>query len=286
LNSEVPDKEIINSNDPKALYLDLMKNTLSFSLWPEPVVAAGTLRNESVSFAEKIAFIILKIMSLFTKKYLIAVRRDIGQQQKIEGLIWPGYAHTMIGMKRLDNLQHCIEAVLNDGVEGDLIETGVWRGGASIFMRAVLAAYGIKDRKVFVADSFQGLPEPDTEKWSLLHKEPFLAVSLPEVEANFKKYGLLDDQVVFLKGWFKDTLPKAQINKISIMRLDGDMYGSTMESLEILYPKLSKGGFCIIDDYGLPSCRKAVEDFRAKHNITSELLRVDWTGVYWRRDQG
>lgn len=201
----------------------------------------------------------------------------------------PGYADTMIGLKRLDNLQYCIETVLREGVEGDLIETGVWRGGACIFMRAVLAAYGITDRKVFVADSFEGLPKPDERKYpadkgDTHYIHTFLAVSKEVVENNFKKYGLLDDQVVFLKGWFKDTLPNAPIEKLSILRLDGDMYGSTMESLEYLYPKLSKGGFCIIDDYALRGCQMAVNDYRVKHRINSEMKEIDWTGRYWRKE--
>jgi O-methyltransferase len=195
----------------------------------------------------------------------------------------------MIGHKRLDNLQHCIETVLREGVEGDLIETGVWRGGACIFMRAVLAAYGIEDRRIFVADSFEGLPKPDAAKYpadkgDTHHIHAYLAVSKDEVENNFRKYGLLDNQVVFLKGWFRDTLAQAPIEKLSILRLDGDMYGSTMESLECLYPKLSSGGFCIIDDYALSGCKSAVDDYRSKHAVNLEMKEIDWTGRYWRKE--
>jgi predicted O-methyltransferase YrrM len=86
---------------------------------------------------------------------------------------------------------------------------------------------------------------------------PFLAVSREDVERNFAKYGLLDDRVVFLQGWFKDTLPSAPIGKIALLRLDGDMYESTMDALQNLYPKLSPGGYCIIDDFFGP-CRLAV----------------------------
>lgn len=71
----------------------------------------------------------------------------------------------MVGLKRLDNLQYCVETVLRDGVEGDLIETGVRRGGSCIFMRGILAAYGDTTRKVYVADSFEGLPAPDPGKY-------------------------------------------------------------------------------------------------------------------------
>jgi len=166
----------------------------------------------------------------------------------------------------------------------------VWRGGACIFMKAILAASGVKDRKVFVADSFQGLPEPDAEKYPLdkgdTHHlfDSVLAVSDAQVRRNFEKYGLWDDSVVFLKGWFKDTLPTAPIKQLAILRLDGDMYSSTIEVLETLYPKLSKGGFCIIDDYALAGCRKAVDDYRAKNGITTPIETIDWTGRWWRKE--
>jgi cephalosporin hydroxylase len=241
-----------------------------------------------MTLREKLAIAIARGLSRITKKYQVVINRAVDERYRKDGYIWPSYAHTMIGLKRLDNIQDCIEKVLKDGIEGDLIETGVWRGGASIFMRAVLAAYGVHDRKVFVADSFEGLPEPDIEKYPLdkgdrLHKVTYLAVSKEDVEENFRKYGLLDAQVVFLKGWFKDTLPNAPIKKLSILRLDGDMYGSTMEALESLYPKLSKGGYCLIDDYGLEGCRKAVDDFRAKNGINAEMRTADWTGRSWRK---
>ena len=155
-------------------------------------------------------------------------------------------------------------------------------------MRSILKAHGIKDRKVFVADSFQGLPKPDEEKYpvdkgDLHHIHTVLAISKSEVEKNFRRYGLLDDQVVFLKGWFKDTLSIAPIDKLAVLRLDGDMYGSTIEVLKTLYPKLSKGGFCIIDDYALKGCRQAVDDFRNAEGIKIPLQEVDWSGCWWRK---
>jgi hypothetical protein len=272
---------------PELLYLDLMKKTLAFTLWPEPPVPLTTFENIRPPVSR---FIFSVISRYLDKRNLqISEKRDFSENQRTMGEIWPGYADTMIGIKRLDNLQQLIEAVLNEGVEGDLIETGVWRGGACIFMRAVLAAYGIKNRKIFVADSFEGLPKPDAEKYPVdkddqHHTHAYLAVSKEVVENNFRKYGLLDNQVVFLKGWFKDTLPGAPIEKLSILRLDGDMYGSTIESLESLYPKLSSGGFCIIDDYALPGCRSAVDDFRKKNGIGSEMKEIDWTGIYWMKE--
>ena len=195
----------------------------------------------------------------------------------------------MIGFKRLANLRMCVEAVLADGIPGDLIETGVWRGGATIFMRAILKAFGVVDRFVWVADSFAGLPPPDTRRYPhdqgmTLHEFPQLAVSLESVQDNFRRYGLLDGQVRFLKGWFRDTLPAAPIERLAVLRLDGDLYESTIQALDCLYAKLSVGGFVIVDDYGnVPACRQAVHDFRAEHGISEPIERIDWGGVFWRR---
>lgn len=216
------------------------------------------------------------------------VYRKVTPEMRESGQAWPRHADTMIGMHRLDNIQQCVERVLADGVEGDLIETGVWRGGACIFMRGILEAYDDRHRRVFVADSFQGLPPPDVERYPEDRGDVHftfsnLAVSEEQVRENFRRYHLLDERVVFLKGWFKDTLPTAPIDKLALMRLDGDMYESTMDALNALYPKLSKGGYCIIDDYALPGCRKAVEDYRRQHGVDAAIESVDWTGVYWRK---
>lgn len=202
---------------------------------------------------------------------------------------WKQPYHTMAGFKRLDNVQFCVERVLADGVPGDLIETGVWRGGVAILMRALLAAHGVADRTVWVADSFEGLPPPNAERYpedkhDTLYLIDDLRVSLEHVRANFERYGLLDGQVRFLKGWFRDTLPGAPIDRLAVLRLDGDMYESTMDALTALYPKLSPGGYIIVDDYGaIPACRRAVHDYRREHGITEQILPIDWTGVYWRR---
>ncbi len=175
-----------------------------------------------------------------------------------------------------------------DHIPGDLIETGVWWGGATIFMRAILKAYGITDRTVWVADSFEGVPPPDAEKypadagWDLAQFD-CLAVSLEDVRANFDRYGLLDQQVRFLKGWFRDTLPTAPIEQLAVLRLDGDLYESTMDALSNLYPKLSVGGYAIIDDYMVSACAKAVQDYRRQHGINEKIEVIDTEGIFWRK---
>lgn len=269
------------------IYLDLLKKTLTFTLWPEPPMPIDKLPYEPRSVKKLVISFISRILRY--KELQLVKLNEITFDQRESGVIWPQFADTMIGLKRLDNLQFCIETVIEEKIEGDLIETGVWRGGACIFMRAVLAAYKIEDRKVFLADSFEGLPKPDDSRYPVdkgdkHHLITLLAISKEEVENNFKKYGMFDDQVVFLKGWFSETLPEAPIKKLSILRLDGDMYSSTIVALDNLYPKLSSGGFCIIDDYALPGCKLAVDDFRNKHNIKSEIQKVDWSGIYWRKE--
>jgi len=271
---------------PEQRYLELLKKTLAFALWPEPPVPIETFDYHRSPFRRKMVFLLSRLLA--SRRLRLVREYSYGTEQREEGKIWPQYAQTMVGLKRLDNLQYCVETVLRDGVEGDLIETGVWRGGSCILMRGILAAYGDTTRKVYVADSFQGLPAPNPGKYPAdrsdwLHQIKYLAVSQAEVEANFAKYGLLDEQVVFLKGWFKDTLPRAEVQKLAVMRLDGDMYESTMDALGNLYPKLSPGGFCIIDDYALSGCRAAVDDFRASEGISEQIQAVDWTGVYWRK---
>ena len=202
---------------------------------------------------------------------------------------WPETAETMIGMARMDNLHACIKEVLKRNVPGDLIEAGAWRGGATIFMRAALEAYGDRERRVWVADSFQGLPKPRPEVYPddagdvhFTYEE--LVVPVNQVKANFARFGVLDDRVKFLVGWFKDTLPTAPIERLAILRVDADMYEGTFQALEYLYPKLSRGGYVIVDDYGaVKGCRKAVEDFRHRNSIVEEMKRIDWTGVYWEK---
>ncbi len=234
-------------------------------------------------------FIVNNLINGLAKKRLLitGVIRD-GERLRDNGLGWPINGYSMIGTKRLDNIQFCIESVVKNNVEGDFIETGVWRGGACIFAKTLFDLHK-QDRTVWVADSFEGLPKPNVDLYpddagDDLYSLEQLRISMEQVEDNFKHFNVLDDNVKFLKGWFKDTLPTAPIDKLAIIRLDGDMYESTMDGLTNLYHKLSPGGFIIIDDYGvIPACKKAVHDFRDKHGIDEEIFNIDDSGYYWQK---
>lgn len=197
------------------------------------------------------------------------------------------FAYTMIGKARMDNLEFCLDCIRQENIPGDLMETGVCRGGAVIFMQGYLKAWDMEGRTIWAADSFEGLPKPtlaQDEGWDLSKEQfPVLAIDEERVKEGFARYGLLDSNVVFLKGWFCDTLPAAPVEKLALLRLDGDLYASTMDALTACYHKVVPGGFIIVDDWVLEPCRKAVEDFRREHHITDELIPIDPASVYWRK---
>ncbi|MBB5830125.1 TylF/MycF/NovP-related O-methyltransferase [Micromonospora carbonacea] len=261
------------------LYLDLLKRCVTNVIYQDPPI--------SPPWAPQVPF---------------------GLDARVEGLDCPSQAHTMVGFARLDNLRELTERVLRDGVPGDFLEAGVGRGGAMIFLRGVLRAHGVTDRRVWLADSFQGFPEPPAEaRYQLKDVYPELAAgadhgrrqaaeamkalflrggSEDDVRENFRRYGLLDDQVQLLPGWLAETLPTAPVRRLAILRVDNDLYDSTHATLEHLYPRVSPGGYVIVDDYHfLDECRQAVHDYlKASGTPEPDLFTIDRCGVYWRKE--
>ena len=266
------------------MYIDLLKKCLTGSGFPGAVgrilPPRGTVKRAAMDV----------IRNVLARRRMILAKMPpphAGEEPNSQSC-----GETMMGMRRLNTLQTCIETVLQGNVPGDFIETGVWRGGAVIFMRAMLKVYGETGRTVWVADSFNGLPKPDSERYprdsgDQLWRCDFMAVSVDEVKANFARYGLLDDQVRFLPGWFRDTLPAAPISELAILRLDGGLYESTAIALEHLYPKVVCGGYVIVDDYGaISGCRAAADEYRARCRITEPMQFVrdrQQPCVYWRK---
>ena len=264
-------------------YIDLLKKALTFSLWPEPprlVVGRRGWRRSAL----RVLYRVLGRWNL-----VLARTVEVSVNDRLEGRNFPVLGHTMVGIRRLDHLQACIETVIREDVPGDLIEAGVWRGGCAIFMRAVLQVNRGEGRNVWLADSFEGHPPPRPDQYPAdrgtgFERWEFQAVSLEEVLHNFESYGLLDPSVRNLKGRFNETLTSAPFTKLALIRLDAVSYGSTIEALRLLYPKLSPGGFVVVDDYGAsPQCRAAVDDFRREQDLHEQLQVGDWTSVCWRR---
>ncbi len=234
------------------LYLDLLARILDGTLIKDPPLVTGQGYSESL---------------------------------RESGLDWPSTALTMIGSKRLRNLRMVMEDVIHAAIPGDFVETGVWRGGASIYARAIMAAYEVSDRKVICCDSFEGLPAPNEVRYpadcgSPFHQFSELAVSLDEVKSNFNEFDLLDAQVLFLKGWFSETMPKVPSKQIAVLRLDGDMYQSTIDPLLHLYDRIPNGGWVIVDDYHMvPAAKQAVEDFLESRNEKQNFREIDGVGI-------
>lgn len=200
------------------------------------------------------------------------------------------FAHTMLGRRRLDHLQHCLETVIREKIPGDVLEAGGWRGGGAVLMRGVLEAWDDRDRRVWVADSFQGLPKSRAAADQGFEMDaeilPVLSVSEDDVRELFDRYNLLDDRVCFLPGWFGETLPAAPITECALLHVDADLYRSTRDVLDACYDKVAPGGFVIIDDYGmLPPCREAVDEFLAARRLDPEMEVVGEHAVAWRVEQ-
>jgi macrocin-O-methyltransferase TylF-like protien len=139
-------------------------------------------------------------ISLISSREFDPLRRERGED-------WPVIGFTMVGVKRLDNIHDCIARVIADKVAGDFVECGVWRGGASIFVRAAFDVYGATDRTVWLAASFEGMPKLTSAADKIdqdFSDHDYLAVPLDQVKDNFRKFDLPGDNVKFIKGWFSD----------------------------------------------------------------------------------
>lgn len=221
-------------------------------------------------------------------KNVIADQIHYPSAARLDGKDWPELGFTMIGVQRLENVQHCVESIIQENIPGDFLEAGVWKGGAAMLMKGMLMEAGDQNRNVWLADSFRGLPPPKADypadAGDTHYKHKALAVSLATVQENFRRLGLLDENVHFIEGWFDETLPNCPVQRLALLRLDGDMYESTIVTLQSLYDRISPGGYIIVDDYGyLESCRKAVHDFLDSRHLAPDIKQIDWTGVFWRK---
>ncbi len=207
---------------------------------------------------------------------------------------------TMTSPERLVTLIRSVYYLEENGIEGDFVECGVWKGGSVMAMIKVLQSLNIEERDIWLFDTFEGMTEPkdmdskfdDTKAEILLkndssRKSTVWAVSsLKEVSANISSLGYPSEKIKLIKGPVEDTLLKNKTEKIALLRLDTDWYESTKIELETLFPKLVKGGVLIIDDYGhWKGCKQAVDEYFVKQGYPIFLNRIDYTGrifiKYW-----
>ena len=208
---------------------------------------------------------------------------EVGQGQwKVDPLAKP---ITLLRKSHLDLVEQAILAVEERGVPGHFMEAGIWRGGVIILMRAMINAYRMADRKVFAADSFAGIPRNVWARNDPVDQWPDRWVApLEEVRKNIDRFGLLDDRIVFVPGFFADSLKQVSGEKFAVIRLDSDSYDSVQTSLEYLYPLVARDGVVIIDDWHLPGCRGAVLDYRARYAINDPLRELEGNSV-WVKQQ-
>jgi O-methyltransferase len=175
---------------------------------------------------------------------------------------WPVHGYTMIGHLRLRNIRHAIETCVSEDVPGDFVELGVWRGGAILYAKAVLDVLGVRDRRVVGVDAFEDIG-------GYGRNTEYLSVDLRFVVDLFERFGLHDDSVVLVKGFFSEALPQLRVQyqaegrQISVLRMDSNYYDSHMEVLFNLYEFVPVGGYVIFDDWSFPAVQKAWADFAA-----------------------
>ena len=290
--------------EPRQLYLELLMRSLNGEL-SEPIIERKKLLaepepSEALPYGIELCRELLRQADHKFAEFLQPMGKSAEEFSGISPFKLYGYLNwmnpkgspdTMCGPDNIMAVNNIITTILKEKVRGDFIETGVWKGGMTVLMRGALKAHGMTSRRVWVADSFSGLPPADPKVslkdaifYHLMAPINHLAVPLEEVKELFERYWLLDNKVRFLEGWFCDTLPKAPIRHLALIRMDGDFYDSTMDTLRALYHKLSPGGYLIVDDYGIPcGCREAVDEFRAEHNIREPMVNINSDSIYWRK---
>jgi len=254
----------------QALYLDTVRDTLTGAI----------LRTPSVEVAAGNASAL--------------VRTPYNKQTRWLGNDWCDSCYTMAGGARVQNVRNLVQQTIAEGIPGDFLEAGTWRGGCSIMARVVQRVMGEgENRHTYLCDSFSGLPlssqSRDGDIWNGMH---FLEVSQSDVEDNVKLFNALDDNVHFRKGYFSQSLPKVRQElkkngrQLAVLRGDGDMYESYMDILYNLYDFVPVGGYFICDDCpSIDVAKQAIDDFRMDHNISDPILAVEGsiTGSFWRK---
>jgi O-methyltransferase len=237
------------------------------------------------------------------KHLLHKLTRGYDDEIYIKKMILALVEFTMITYDGLCSLFHQIKYCEENGIEGDYVEAGTWNGGGIGFMALANQRFSPNRRVIHAFDSFQGIPEPthrDPKSWfeddlglkaedckgRLRSVNKVIAPRESLEQLMFKDLNFPVEYLKIYEGWFQDTVPAAakNIEKIALLRLDGDLYESTRVCLEHLFPRVVHGGFVIIDDWCLSGAREAVEEFLKKNNLRPFIHFVDGTVRYFVKE--
>ncbi len=201
--------------------------------------------------------------------------------------------YTFTTIEPMYSLYQSVQYVINNNIPGDFVECGVWKGGSAMLIAKILLISGIKNRKIYLYDTFEGMSEPTdkdvdfkgknanillkrTDKF--VEKSVWCYSSIDEVKNNLYSTNYPKENLIFVKGKVENTIPQTIPNQISLLRLDTDWYESTYHEFVHLFPILSKQGVLIIDDYGhWKGAREATDKYFKENNITILLNRIDYT---------
>ena len=260
-----------------------------------PAFAGSSLRNDYLAFFRD---------AVLNRLYatLPGACQDVACPVLMDGRGWPnGPALSMSGVRRSDHFVALVSQAVSDGIPGHVIETGVWHGGLSLLAAKTLEVLGETSRRMYLADSFRGIPPTpkDGKRYTAQDvKAQHIGIlnnnSALWVQDAAYRFGFTRDQLRFVIGFFNESIPrliKAEPGiGFAVVRLDGDAYHSTWDAITLLYPRLAPGGFLIVDDYTeWEGCRRAILDYRRKHDIRAPLTLIphrqqEWhIGAYWRK---
>ena len=197
--------------------------------------------------------------------------------------------YTVLSEERKNALYQCAESVNSNNIQGDFVECGVLNGGSAGILGGILLESNM-NRKMWLFDSFEGLPEPseaDIDSHGEKGKKGLFTGSEEKVrELIFDKLKMSDKRVEIVKGWYEKTVPETEkrIDKIAVLHMDCDFYESVKICMNSLFDKIQSGGYLVIDDYGRwKGCKKAIDEFFMQRNIIPELSESDYTGRVYKK---
>lgn len=202
--------------------------------------------------------------------------------------------YTMTSIERIFALIEATRYIVRADVPGSIVECGVWRGGSMMAVAHTLKQLGKEDRDLYLFDTYEGMTRPSEididykgevavktfmQKKRSEESSSWCYASIEEVKRNLYSTGYNHERMRFVKGRVEETIPGSAPERIALLRLDTDWYESTRHELHYLFPRISRGGVLIIDDYGYwQGCRKAVDEYLSQNNVNILLNRIDDTG--------